>query len=76
MVGNGSNFPFNAVVDKVTQQFTKIMQDVQDKADAEKFRKGETKMSGKVEKVNTKPKLEQQEEELDQLMKTKLEEDQ
>ena len=51
----------NAVVDKVTQQFTKIMQDVQDKADAEKFRKGETKMSGKVEKVNTKPKLEQQE---------------
>jgi hypothetical protein len=35
------------------------MQDVQDKSDAEKFRKGEAKMSGKKEKVNTRPKLEQ-----------------
>ena len=36
------------------------MQDVQDKTDAEKFRRGETKMSGKSEKINTKPKLEQE----------------
>ncbi len=35
------------------------MQKVQDKSDAEKFRSGEAKMSGKKEKVNTKPKLEQ-----------------
>ena len=49
----------NAVVKKVTDQLTKIMQDVQDKSDAEKFRKGEAKLSGKKEKVNTKPKLEQ-----------------
>ena len=35
------------------------MQKVQDKSDAEKFRSGEAKLSGKKEKVNTKPKLEQ-----------------
>jgi hypothetical protein len=35
------------------------MQKVQDKSDAEKFRKGEANLSGKKEKVNTKPKLEQ-----------------
>ena len=35
------------------------MQKVQDKSDAEKFRSGEAKMSGKKEKVNTRPKLEQ-----------------
>jgi hypothetical protein len=36
------------------------MQDVQDKSDAEKFRSGEAKLSGKKEKVDTKPKLEQE----------------
>ena len=35
------------------------MQKVQDKSDAEKFRSGEAKMTGKKEKINTKPKLEQ-----------------
>jgi len=35
------------------------MQKVQDKSDAEKFRSGEAKMSGKTEKINTKPKVEQ-----------------
>ena len=47
------------VVQKVVGHLEKIMQKVQDKSDAEKFRKGEAKMSGKKEKVNTKPKLEQ-----------------
>ena len=47
------------VVGIVTDQLKKIMQDVQDKSDAEKFRKGEAKMSGKKEKIDTKPKLEQ-----------------
>ena len=51
----------NAVVKQVTAQLTKIMKDVQDKSDAEKFRSGEQKMTGKKEKVNTKPKLEQNE---------------
>ena len=47
------------VVQKVVGHLEKIMQKVQDKSDAEKFRKGEAKMSGKKEKINTKPKLEQ-----------------
>ena len=47
------------VVQKVVGHLEKIMQKVQDKSDAEKFRSGEAKMSGKKEKVNTKPKLEQ-----------------
>ena len=47
------------VVGIVTDQLKKIMQDVQDKSDAEKFRSGEAKMSGKKEKIDTKPKLEQ-----------------
>ena len=49
----------DAVVQKVVGHLEKIMQKVQDKSDAEKFRSGEAKMSGKKEKVNTKPKLEQ-----------------
>ena len=49
----------DAVVQKVVGHLEKIMQNVQDKSDAEKFRSGEAKMSGKKEKVNTKPKLEQ-----------------
>ena len=48
------------VVGIVADQLKKIMQDVQDKSDAEKFRSGEAKLSGKKEKVNTKPKLEQE----------------
>jgi pilus assembly protein FimV len=47
------------VVQKVVGHLEKIMQKVQDKSDAEKFRSGEAKMSGKKEKINTKPKLEQ-----------------
>ena len=47
------------VVQKVVGHLEKIMQKVQDKSDAEKFRSGEAKLSGKKEKVNTKPKLEQ-----------------
>ena len=47
------------VVQKVVGHLEKIMQKVQDKSDAEKFRKGEAKMSGKKEKIDTKPKLEQ-----------------
>jgi len=47
------------VVQKVVGHLEKIMQKVQDKSDAEKFRSGEAKMSGKKEKVDTKPKLEQ-----------------
>ena len=47
------------VVQKVVGHLEKIMQKVQDKSDAEKFRSGEAKMSGKKEKVNTRPKLEQ-----------------
>ena len=49
----------DTVVQKVVGHLEKIMQKVQDKSDAEKFRSGEAKMSGKKEKVNTKPKLEQ-----------------
>jgi len=49
----------DAVVQKVVGHLEKIMQKVQDKSDAEKFRSGEAKMSGKKEKINTKPKLEQ-----------------
>ena len=49
----------DAVVQKVVGHLEKIMQKVQDKSDAEKFRSGEAKLSGKKEKVNTKPKLEQ-----------------
>ena len=49
----------DTVVQKVVGHLEKIMQNVQDKSDAEKFRSGEAKMSGKKEKVNTKPKLEQ-----------------
>ena len=49
----------DAVVQKVVGHLEKIMQKVQDKSDAEKFRSGEAKMSGKKEKVNTRPKLEQ-----------------
>jgi hypothetical protein len=49
----------NKVVAIVTDQLKKIMQDVQDKSDAEKYRKDEVKMSGKKEKIDTKPKLEQ-----------------
>ena len=47
------------VVQKVVGHLEKIMQNVQDKSDAEKFRNGEAKLSGKKEKVNTRPKLEQ-----------------
>ena len=47
------------VVQKVVGHLEKIMQKVQDKSDAEKFRSGEAKMSGKKEKINTSPKLEQ-----------------
>ena len=47
------------VVQKVVGHLEKIMQKVQDKSDAEKFRSGEAKMTGKKEKINTKPKLEQ-----------------
>jgi hypothetical protein len=50
----------NKVVGIVTDQLKKIMQDVQDKSDAEKFRNGEAKLSGKKEKIDTKPKLEQE----------------
>ena len=49
----------DAVVQKVVGHLEKIMQKVQDKSDAEKFRSGEAKMSGKKEKIDTKPKLEQ-----------------
>jgi len=48
------------VVQKVVGHLEKIMQKVQDKSDAEKFRKGEANLSGKKEKINTKPKLEQE----------------
>jgi len=47
------------VVQKVVGHLEKIMQKVQDKSDAEKFRSGEAKLSGKKEKIDTKPKLEQ-----------------
>ena len=49
----------DTVVQKVVGHLEKIMQKVQDKSDAEKFRSGEAKMSGKKEKIDTKPKLEQ-----------------
>ena len=51
----------NKVVGIVTDQLKKIMQDVQDKSDAEKFRKGESQLSGKKEKINTSPTMEQPE---------------